>query len=347
MAFLTRLKWAAAGLTFAGAVTTAAVWGDPSKPATQAPAAKASQLFSGEVVGRFTHKPAIAYQNQDGSVYFALQVKPDLPAAPARPRDIQILIDHSASQAGAPLEAARKVAKEVLAAAGPSDRIAVWAVSTPKATRNLVRGGGLKAATEARAAFVALDNEYASGAVDLKDAIERVAKEFDGKSSRQQVILYLGDGESALNPLDEAARLKLAGDLHSQHIAFYAVPLGAPMNPQNLHTLVSGTGGAVLRTADEHSDDPIAVIKGLAARFHKALAVPVLEPTKYTLGAEAAELYPAKLPPLRTDTPTLLAGRFEKGKVPASLDLTVEGKVVGVPVTAKVSHPMPAPAPDN
>ncbi|HKB04474.1 MAG TPA: vWA domain-containing protein [Gemmataceae bacterium] len=347
MAFLTRLKWATAGLAVAGAVTTAAVWGDASKPATPAPAAKASQLFSGEVVGRFTHKPAVAYQAQDGSVYFAVQVKPDLAAAPARPRDIQILIDHSASQAGVPLEAARKVAKEVLAAAGPSDRVAVWAVSTPKATRNLVRGGGLKPAADARAAFVALDNEYASGAVDLKDAIDRVAKEFDGRTTRQQVILYLGDGESALNPLDEAARLKLAADLRSQHIAFYAVPLGSPMNAHNLHTLVSGTGGTVLRTADENSEDPIQVIKGLATRFHKALTVPVLEPTSYALGAEAAELYPAKLPPLRGDTPTLVAGRFEKGKVPASLDLTVEGKVVGVAVTAKVSHPMPAPAPDN
>src|SRR5262249_61356692 len=132
----------------------------------------------------------------------------------------------------------------VLAAAGESDRLTIWGVSTPKATRNLVRGGGLKTPTEARAALVPLENEYASGAVDLKDAIERVAKEFDGRTTRQQVILYLGDGESALNPLDEAGRYKLAADLRAQHIAFYAVPLGAPMNPHNLHALVSGTGGA-------------------------------------------------------------------------------------------------------
>jgi hypothetical protein len=108
------------------------------------------------VVGRFTHKPAVAYEAPDGGVYFALQVKPDLPATPSRPRDIQILIDHSASQAGAPLEAARKIAREVLAAAGESDRAAVWAVSTPKATRNLVRGGGLKSVADARAALVPL-----------------------------------------------------------------------------------------------------------------------------------------------------------------------------------------------
>ena len=314
MALLNRLKWVSAGLAVAGAITTAAVWGDPSRTGPAAPTAPAHKLFSDEVTGRFTQKPALAYQAQDGGVYFAVQVKPDLPAAPARPRDIQILIDHSASQAGAPLEAARRVAKEVVEAAGESDRISVWAVSTPKATRNLVRGGGLKPVADARAAFIPLEKEYASGAVDLKDAVTRVAKEFDGKATRQQVILYLGDGESALNPLDEPARYKLAADLRAQNIGFYAVPLGAPMNPHNIHSLVSGTGGTVLRVADEKTADPVAVIKGLAARFHKALAVPVLEPTAYALAAEAAEVYPAKLPPLRADTPTLVVGRFEKGK---------------------------------
>jgi tetratricopeptide (TPR) repeat protein len=347
MAFLNRLKWVSVGLAVAGAITTAAVWGDPSRTGPAAPTAPAHKLFSDEVAGRFTQKPAFTYQTQDGAVYFAVQVKPDLPAAPARPRDIQILIDHSASQAGTPLEAARRIAKEVLAAAGESDRVAVWAVSTPKATRNLVRGGGLKPVADGKAAFIPLEKEYASGAVDLKDAVTRAAKEFDGKASRQQVILYLGDGESALNPLDEAARYKLAADLRVQNIAFYAIPLGSPMNPHNLHALVSGTGGAVLRTADEGTEDPVAVIKGLAARFHKSLGVPVLEPASFTLTAEAAEVYPAKLPPLRADTPTLVVGRFEKGKAPTTLDLTVDGKVVGVPVTAKVSHPMPAPAADN
>jgi tetratricopeptide (TPR) repeat protein len=347
MAFLNRLKWVSAGLAVAGAITTAAVWGDASRDRPAAPPIPATKLFSDEVVGRFTNKPAVAYQAPDGSVYFALQVKPDLPPAPARPRDIQILIDHSASQAGAPLDAARKIAREVLASAGESDRIAIWAVSTPKSTRNMIRGGGLKSAAEARAAFVPLENEYASGAVDLKDVIDRAAKEFDGKSTRQQVILYLGDGESSLNPLDEAARYRVASNLRAQNIAFYAIPLGTPLNGLNLHTLVSGTGGAVLRTADEKTEDPAVAIKGLAARFNKALTVSVLDTSKATLSSEVAEMYPSKLPPLRSDTPTLVVGRFEKGKVPASLDLAVEGKVVGVSVTAKVSQPMPTAEIDN
>ncbi len=347
MTFLNRLKWVSAGLAVAGAITTAAVWGDVTRPAPAKSAAPTNKLFSGEVVGKFTHRPVVAYQALDGGVYFALQVKPDLPPAANRPRDIQILIDYSASQAGAPLNAARKIAREIVNAAGDSDRIAIWAVSTPRATRNMVRGGGLKSMADARAAFIPLENEYASGAVDLKNAIDRVAKEFDGKTSRQQVILYLGDGESALNPLDEAGRYKLAADLHSQNIAFYAIPLGAPINGYNIHTLVSATGGAVLRPSDERTEDPTAAIKGLAVRFEKAMSVPVIDPTKATLSANVAEMYPAKLPPLRSDTPTLVVGRFEKGKAPAKLELKIEGKIAGAAATAQVTQPMPTPAADN
>ena len=39
MAFLNRLKWVSAGLAIAGAVTTATVWGDPSRSGPAAPTA--------------------------------------------------------------------------------------------------------------------------------------------------------------------------------------------------------------------------------------------------------------------------------------------------------------------
>src|SRR5262249_59262471 len=100
-------------------------------------------------------------------------------------------------------------------------------------------------------------------------------------------------------------------------------------------------GGAVPGSAEARPAEPRAVIKNLAVRFQKALTVPVLEPTKAALAAEAAELYPAKLPPLRADAPTLVVGRFEKGKAPANLELTIHGRLPRVPITANVSHPIP------
>ena len=280
----------------------------------------------------------VAYQALDGGVYFALQVKPDLPPAASRPRDIQILIDHSASQAGAPLDAARKIAKAVVNAAGDSDRIAVWAVSTPRATRNLVRGGGLASAADARAAFGPLKNEYASGAVDLKDAIDRVAKEFDGKATRQQVILYLGDGESALNPLDEASRYKLAADLHDQNIAFYAIPLGA-RSTATTFTRSSAHGrrrASPIRREDGGPRSPQS--RGWRSASRSRWPCRSWSRSRRRFRPKPPKCIPTKLPPLRSDTPTLVVGRFAKGKAPTKLELTIDGKVRGAAATAKVSH---------
>ena len=103
----------------------------------------------------------------------------------------------------------------------------------------------------------------------------------------------------------------------------------------------------MLRPADEKTEDPVAAIKGLAIHFHKALTASVMEPSKATLSAEAAELYPTKLPPLRSDTPTLVVGRFAKDKVPASVELSIQGKVGGDAATANVTLKMPEPSADN
>lgn len=347
MSFLKRLKWVSAALAVAGVVTTAVVWGDPTRGRPiPSPTVSPAKLVS-EDFGRFTQKPAVAYRTQSGDTYFAIQVKPELPATPVRPRDIQILVDCSASQAGGPLDAARKVAQEVLASANESDRISIWTVATPKTTRNLVRGGGLKPAAEAKTALTVLDQEFGSGAIDLKDTLERVAKEFDGKATRQQVILYLGDGESALNPLDEKSRYSLAESLRSQRIQFYAVPLGLPNNAHNLHTLVSGTGGAVLRPMDEKSIDPKAAVQALASRFHKSLGVSVLDSTEAKFAGQPAEFFPAKLPPLRADAPTLVVGRYAKDTAPATIELTVEGKVAGTAVSTRISHKLPEGGVEN
>ena len=64
----------------------------------------------------------------------------------------------------------------------------------------------------------ALQTEYASGAVDLKNGIDMVLKDFDGKVSRQQIILYLGDGESAVDPLSETFTIAWTSDNMPQTI---------------------------------------------------------------------------------------------------------------------------------
>src|SRR5262249_14688256 len=120
-------------------------------------------------------------------------------------------------------------------------------------------------------------------------------------------------------------------------VAFFPVPMGAPMSPANLHGLATGTGGLVLRTQiDEKVEDA-------SKRFEAAFATPILYPTaKLRMGAEVKEFYPEQLPPLRSDSPTLVVGRVKAGT--KELTYKIAGTVLdkAVPelnITEKVAQP--------
>ena len=68
---------------------------------------------------------------------------------------------------------------------------------------------------------------------------------------RQQLVLFLGDGESTFNPLTEADRVALGTRMDRDDIFFFAVPLGIKVNSHNLHGLAALTGGAVVRVQED------------------------------------------------------------------------------------------------
>src|SRR5581483_5764784 len=113
-------------------------------------------------------QPVVTYQTLKGELHFALQLKADLPPAPPRPRDVAVVIDTSASQAGRPLQNARLVLEELNKAAKPEDKISVWTMNTPATTRSVT--GGFQAPRSAKVT-AAIDylahKEYAAGACDL------------------------------------------------------------------------------------------------------------------------------------------------------------------------------------
>src|SRR5262249_22899512 len=157
-----------------------------------------------------------------GELYFALQVKPQMEAAGARPRDIVILVDDAASQARGALAIARQIAEQLVtsAAARTDDRVSIWTVNTDKATNNLT--GGLVSPKSAKVAdaFKALAQEVPFGANDLPNAITKAMGNFDGREGRQRVIVLLGSGKSLLNPVSAADRQTLCQKMIEKEIAF-------------------------------------------------------------------------------------------------------------------------------
>src|SRR3954469_1820886 len=176
-----RIYAAGATLALLAAATCPTVWGDsaaspPRKLNAFAGAIRTSpDVAPAEDAGsRFAKQPVITYETLQGELHFALQLKPQLPATPARSRDIAVVVDTSASQAGRPLQNARLILEELNKAARPQDRLSVWTINTPETTKNLSAGfQPPKSAKVADAIDYLTNKEYAAGATDLKEGLRK------------------------------------------------------------------------------------------------------------------------------------------------------------------------------
>ena len=299
------------------------------------------QLLDELALTKFTNLPALTYQPRDREMLFAWQVKPQLEAAPARPRDVIVVVDVSASQAGKPMKQASQILGGYAASLAAGDRVSVWAASTPAATRQLTRGFCAPDSDQVRDAANALvETEYGSGATDLKSALDKALRELPPNSNRQQFVLFLGDGESAFNPVTEADRIALGGEMERNNVLFFAVPLGVKVNPQNLHGLAAITGGAVVRLQEDLTNKSNR--DEFVARLSAAVATPVLKVKDFKFGEEVGEVFPAKLPPLRGDRTTLVMGKLAKPAA-GGVSLKVNGTVAGRAVALDLAEKLPAP----
>src|SRR5208337_1542117 len=152
---------------------------------------------------------------------------------------------------------------------------------------------------------------------DLKTTLEKAVASFNTREGRQRVIVFLGNGMSIHNPIDNKARVGLCEEMIKKDVAFFPVPLGNHLDPTNLHGLTTGTGGLLVRLM------PNEDLKATVKRLTEAVAAPILYPSKFELSKTVvAEMYPNRLPPLRGDAPTLVVGKL---KAAEKLSYTIEG----------------------
>ena len=352
MTFLTRLRALTAALGVAAAIVAVGttlfgdVRGGPGSPPAVDPTLRpdGGKVIDELAVTKFSQLPVLTYQVRSGEVLFAWQIKPTLDPAPARPRDVLVLVDTSASQAGKPLLQARQILTALTEMLTGDDRVSVWTVSTPAATKAITQDfqpANSEAVKNAAAALTEV--EYGSGATDLKYGLSKSVATMSPNRARQQLVLFLGDGESAFNPVSEGDRVAIGGEMDRNDVFFFAVPLGVKVDPANLHGFAALTGGTVVRI-QEDLNNPTKRTEFIT-RLKTALDVPVLKADKYKFGDEVAELYPTKLPPLRADKPTLVMGKLAKA-APA-VTATVSGKVAGRAVNLTLSQPLPASQADH
>jgi tetratricopeptide (TPR) repeat protein len=298
---------------------------------------------------RFVDTPVVVYQaDKAAETLFGLQVLPKLPDSPSRPKDYLVIVDTSASKAMGPLVVAQKITRELAGKIGPDDRMSIWVANiNPK---DLTRG--FKSGKALEEALATLEKEVPLGAVNLKKAVTDGLASFEIKESRQRAILFLGDGKSIAEPMVASDRASLVATMVKNKVAFFAVPLGLRLDPQNLHTLITGTGGKIIRhdmgekitdNVDEKTGKVIEA--GLVSKIVKDIAEPILYNVEFSLPATFKDVLPGKLPPLRRDAGTLVVGKLPAGTT--SIEYKLSGTVAGKSVRADASFKVPASDPEH
>ena len=254
-------------------------------------------------LGLFTYRPSKTEQ------VFAFELQPQLPASTVAGRDYLVMMSVAATQAGEGYLASTQIVDQMIKLVGPKDRLSIWTIAAGDSTRALTKEFMSPRDEASAAAFKKaqekLRAEYPAGDTDLKGGLMKALDAFDGSENRQRILLFLGDGLSTNNVLSGDDRFELMKLLVEKRVAFFPVPLGLRLDPNNLHGLANGTGGTVLRTmvGSEKLDD---VMK----RYFDAFTAPILYDAKLTLPATVKSVMPTTLPPLRSDSPTLVAGRM-------------------------------------
>jgi tetratricopeptide (TPR) repeat protein len=351
MTTLKRLRMLAAiiGTSAACVAIGTAVFGDlktTTSPAKPVATAAAPKLIDELAKTKYSNTPALAYTAKSGETTFAWQLQPQL-TSEARPKDILVMVDTSASQAGESLNKAAQILTALGHELGANDRLDVWTVNLDHQQHTRSLTGGFKSANDKavkKAAETLVFDEYAAGAVDLKAGIDNALKSFENKAGRQQVILYLGDGESAAGtPLSEGIRVDLGKKMVEKNVQFFSVPLGITIAANTLHGFGMLTGGTVVRVKED-IDTPAGRFE-FTKRLGDSLNVPVIKPEKVAFTPANAEFLPGQLPPLRADRAMLVVGTV-KGEA-KQLAVTIDGTVAGKATTIKLNEAMPAHNADN
>jgi tetratricopeptide (TPR) repeat protein len=339
-----RLTAVGAVLGLAAALTSPRVMGEPKRE-KELNAYRSSSTTRGPddrrfaddlAASRFSEQSFLVYATAKGASYFALQVKPALEAPAARPRDYAVLVDTSASQAQGPLELAKQLVASLVDRLGPSDRLAIWTVSNEPKSLTEKR---FKAKGDLARALKDLNDEYPSGATNLKKGLKEATDAFAADPARQAVILFLGDGKSLADPLDGDSRTAVCEEMVKKEVACFTVPLGVRPDPLNLHGLPNATGGRCVRL---QAGLPLADYLPL---LDKTIAAPILYPNSFQVAVGASEVYPTRLPPLRADAPTLVMGKLQDGT--KSFSYRIEGSVAGKNTVVQAAPGVPAADPEN
>jgi tetratricopeptide (TPR) repeat protein len=268
-------------------------------------------------------KPAAelgTYSRDASKTFFALSLTPSPASVPqSHPRDVVILFNTAASQAGPYRDTALAAVETCIAKLDPQDRVQLLAAdldARPITDKFLPAGSA-----ELRTALESLRRESPLGATDIDNVLRAAIARFDKSRPDGRVLLYVGDGRSPANLMGADSFRALVDSLSSAHIAVSSYAVGPQCDGRLLAALANQTGGNVyfaepvvrpndaekiteVRAKEENARRGAAVGANMAGWARAT----VYWPTAANWPAELGQVYPKSLPPLRTDRDTIVYG---------------------------------------
>ncbi len=234
-------------------------------------------------------------------------------------KDVTLVLDRSGSMAGEPIANARRAAMDVIRRLGPSDRLNV--VSFDDTVDPLWEAPRPADASARQQALAFVSSLHEGGGTDIAFALRRVLEaQHDDQSGerRPRVVVFLTDGQSAVEPALEAA------SQDRRDVRVFTVGLGEGVNRALLSRLAADKRGRFTFIPDASR------IEAEVGHLYSQIAQPLLVDVSLQVhGAVDGRVYPRSIPDLFVDDELVVRGRL-RGEGPVTFVL--RGSVGGRPV---------------
>ncbi|HKQ69851.1 MAG TPA: VIT domain-containing protein [Polyangiaceae bacterium] len=266
-----------------------------------------------------------AARGAQGSGYFALRLRADLPAgmSPAHVRrDRAIIVDTSHSQSQETLEGEAKLALAFVREMDPDERFVVLACDSACMT---FPEAGLAAPTNEQVSNleVWLKKQSPTGSSDVAGALLDAARRVDAGGSGQ--VVYLGDGAPSAGELTaNGIAERVRSTLRDRKVDLRLLGAGRSVDDVVLGSLAQALGATYEAVTTGES------IETRAAELVMSLRSPVIRAARVELPSSFGEVYPPTLKNLLLGEDVVLVGRVSSND-PGEVKL--HGELDGQPYT--------------
>jgi hypothetical protein len=248
----------------------------------------------------------------DGASYFAVSLSPNVAVPRASAHDIVILFDTSASQTSLYREKALAALEAMLSMLPRGNRVQLLAVDLEAVP--LTDSFVAPQSPEMEAAIAALKSRAPLGATDMPEVLRAAAARFGEKASGRKALVYIGDGMSTAHFMSLDEYRKLSYMLVDLRIPLSAYAVGPRVDSPLLASLANLTGGVLAVDGEEVGP------KEAGLYLASACEATVLWPRGATWPKEFVDVYPQRVPPLRSDRDSIVIG---KAKAPLAGELQI------------------------